>query len=151
EGIAPRLLAQAGADPDRLRTALEEELARRPRVTGPGVNPGEVRVTKRLARLLDTAAEGAGRAKDEDGYVEHLLIALLAEGPATASGRLLQADGVTRDGFLQALTTIRGNQRVTSAMPESAYEALAKYRRDLVAEAAGGKLYPVIGRDAEIT
>ena len=150
EGIAPRLLAQAGADPDRLRTALEAELARRPRVTGPGVNPGEIRVTQRLARLLDTAEQEAGRLKDEYVSVEHLLMALLAEGPATAAGRLLQADGVTRDGFLQALTTIRGNQRVTSAMPESAYEALAKYGRDLVAEAASGKLDPVIGRDAEI-
>jgi ATP-dependent Clp protease ATP-binding subunit ClpB len=150
EGIAPRLLAQAGADPDRLRTALEAELARHPRVTGPGVNPGEVRVTQRLSRLLDTAEQEAGRLKDEYVSVEHLLMALLAEGPATAAGRLLQADGVTRDAFLQALTTIRGNQRVTSAMPESAYEALAKYGRDLVAEAAGGKLDPVIGRDAEI-
>ncbi len=150
EGIAPRLLAQAGADPDRLRTALEAELARRPRVTGPGVNPGEVRVTQRLARLLDTAEQEAGRLKDEYVSVEHLLMALLAEGPATAAGRLLQQQGVTRDGFLQALTTIRGNQRVTSAMPESAYEALAKYGRDLVAEAASGKLDPVIGRDAEI-
>ncbi len=150
EGIAPRLLAQAGADPDRLRTALEAELARRPRVTGPGVNPGEIRVTQRLSRLLDTAEQEAGRLKDEYVSVEHLLMALLAEGPATAAGRLLQVDGVTRDGFLRALTTIRGNQRVTSAMPESAYEALAKYGRDLVAEAAGGKLDPVIGRDAEI-
>ena len=150
EGIAPRLLAQAGADPDRLRTALETELARRPRVTGPGVNPGEIRVTQRLTRLLDTAEQEAGRLKDEYVSVEHLLMALLAEGPATAAGRLLQADGVTRDAFLQALTTIRGNQRVTSAMPESAYEALAKYGRDLVAEAASGKLDPVIGRDAEI-
>ena len=150
EGIAPRLLAQAGADPDRLRTALEAELARRPRVTGPGVNPGEIHVTQRLTRLLDTAEQEAGRLKDEYVSVEHLLMALLAEGPATAAGRLLQQEGVTRDGFLQALTTIRGNQRVTSAMPESAYEALAKYGRDLVAEAASGKLDPVIGRDAEI-
>src|ERR1700727_105834 len=77
-------------------------------------------------------------------------MALLAEGPATAAGRLLQQEGVTRDRFLQALTTIRGNQRVTSAMPESAYEALAKYGRDLVAEGRAGKLDPVIGRDAEI-
>ena len=114
------------------------------------MNPGEIRVTQRLARLLDTAEQEAGRLKDEYVSVEHLLMALLAEGPATAAGRLLQAEGVTRDGFLQALTTIRGNQRVTSAMPESAYEALAKYGRDLVAEAASGKLDPVIGRDAEI-
>jgi len=150
EGIAPRLLAQAGADPDRLRTALEAELGRRPRVTGPGVNPGEIRVTQRLARLLEAAEQEAGRLKDEYVSVEHVLMALLAEGPATAAGRLLQQEGVTRDGFLQALTTIRGNQRVSSAMPESAYEALAKYGRDLVAEAATGKLDPVIGRDAEI-
>jgi ATP-dependent Clp protease ATP-binding subunit ClpB len=150
EGIAPQLLAQAGADPDRLRTALEAELARRPRVTGPGVNPGEIRVTQRLARLLDTAEQEARRLKDQYVSVEHLLLALLAEGPPAAAGRLLQQEGVTRDGFLQALTAIRGNQRVTSAMPESAYEALAKYGRDLVAEAASGKLDPVIGRDAEI-
>ncbi|MDX6340055.1 MAG: ATP-dependent Clp protease ATP-binding subunit ClpB, partial [Trebonia sp.] len=150
EGIAPRLLAQAGADPDRLRTALESELARRPRVTGPGVNPGEIRVTQRLARLLDVAEQEAGRLKDDYVSVEHLLMALLAEGPGTAAGRLLQQEGVTRDGFLQALTTIRGNQRVTSGMPESAYEALAKYGRDLVADAARGALDPVIGRDAEI-
>ncbi|HZZ53279.1 MAG TPA: Clp protease N-terminal domain-containing protein, partial [Trebonia sp.] len=150
EGIAPRLLSQAGADPDRLRSALEAELARRPRVTGPGVNPGEVRVTQRLARLLDTAEQEAGRLKDDYVSVEHLLMALLAEGPATPAGRLLQQEGVSRDGFLQALTTIRGNQRVTSAMPESAYEALAKYGQDLVAAAAGGTLDPVIGRDAEI-
>jgi ATP-dependent Clp protease ATP-binding subunit ClpB len=136
EGIVPRLLSQAGADPDRLRKALEAELARRPKVSGPGVNPGQISITQRLARLLDT--------------VEHLIIAMLAEGSATAAGRLLTQEGLTRDGFLQALTKIRGNQRVTSAMPEVAYEALTKYGRDLVAEAASGKLDPVIGRDAEI-
>jgi ATP-dependent Clp protease ATP-binding subunit ClpB len=150
EGIAPRLLAQAGADPDRLRKALEAELARRPRVSGPGVNPGQVNITQRLALLLDTAEQEARRLKDEYVSVEHLILALLAEGPTTSAGRLLQQEGVTRDGFLQALTKIRGNQRVTSAMPEVAYEALAKYGRDLVAEAASGKLDPVIGRDAEI-
>ena len=150
EGIAPRLLSQAGADPDRLRTALEAELSRRPRVSGPGVSPGQVRVTQRLSRLLDAAQQEANRLKDEYVSVEHLLLALLAEGPTTAAGRLLQADGLTRDGFLEALTKIRGNQRVTSATPEGAYEALAKYGRDLVDDAASGRLDPVIGRDAEI-
>ena len=150
EGIAPRLLSQAGADPDRLRTALEAELARRPRVSGPGVSPGQVHVTQRLSRLLDAAQQEANRLKDEYVSVEHLLLALLAEGPTTAVGRLLQADGLTRDGFLEALTKIRGNQRVTSTTPEGAYEALAKYGRDLVDDAASGRLDPVIGRDAEI-
>jgi ATP-dependent Clp protease ATP-binding subunit ClpB len=150
EGIAPRLLSQAGADPDRLRQALEAELARRPRVSGPGASPGQIMVTQRLSRLLDAAEQEAGRLKDEYVSVEHLLLALLAEGPATPAGRLLQQEGVTRDRFLEALTKIRGNQRVTSAMPEVAYEALAKYGTDLVAAAASGRLDPVIGRDAEI-
>src|SRR5712671_985721 len=150
EGIVPRLLLQAGADPDRLRKALEAELERRPRVSGPGVAPGEVSVTQRLSRLLARAQEEADRLKDEYVSVEHLVIALLEEGPATAAGRLLRSEGVTKDTFLQALAQIRGHQRVTSAMPEAAYEALAKYGRDLVADAASGRLVPVIGRDAEI-
>jgi ATP-dependent Clp protease ATP-binding subunit ClpB len=150
DGIVPRLLAQAGADPDRLRTALEAELAKRPRVSGPGVAPGQIQVTQRLARLLDGAKQEADRLKDEYVSVEHLVMALLEEGSQTGAGRLLNAEGLTRDGFLQALTRIRGNQRVTSAMPEVAYEALAKYGRDLVADAAAGRLDPVIGRDNEI-
>jgi ATP-dependent Clp protease ATP-binding subunit ClpB len=135
EGIAPRLLSQTGADPGRLRKELEAELSRRPRVTGPGVQPGQVTITQRLARLLDTAQQSADRLKDEYVSVEHLLLALISEGPTTAAGRLLHDEGVTRDRFLEALTKIRGNQRVTSAMPESAYEALIKYGTDLVAEA----------------
>jgi ATP-dependent Clp protease ATP-binding subunit ClpB len=150
EGIVPRLLSQAGGDPDRLRGALEAELSRRPRVSGPGANPGQVNVTQRLARLLDSAEQEAGRLKDEYVSVEHLVLAMLAEGPSTVAGRLLREQGLTRESFLEALTRIRGNQRVTSAMPEVAYEALAKYGTDLVADAASGRLDPVIGRDAEI-
>ena len=121
EGIAPRLLGQAGADPDRLRAAVEAELGRRPRVTGPGASPGQVNITQRLGRLLDAAEQEANRLKDEYVSVEHLLLAMLAEGQAGAAGRLLQQQGLTRDGFLQALTKIRGNQRVTSATPEGSY------------------------------
>jgi ATP-dependent Clp protease ATP-binding subunit ClpB len=150
EGLVPRLLADAGADPDRLRADLEADLGRRPRVTGPGAAPGEVYLTRRLSRLLDAAQREADRLKDEYVSVEHLVAALLEEGPGSAAGRLLHAQGLTRDRFLQALTRLRGHQRVTSAMPEVTYEALEKYGRDLVAEAAAGRLDPVIGRDAEI-
>ena len=149
-GIVPPLVSQAGADPDKLRAALESELSRRPRVTGPGANPGQVNVTQRLARLLDSAEQEAGRLKDEYVSVEHLVLAMLGEGRDTVAGRLLLEQGLTRESFLEALTRIRGNQRVTSAMPEVAYEALAKYGTDLVADAASGRLDPVIGRDAEI-
>ncbi|MDQ1668226.1 MAG: ATP-dependent Clp protease ATP-binding subunit ClpB [Actinomycetota bacterium] len=150
DGLVPRLLAQAGADPEQLTQDLEAALSRRPSVTTPSAATGDVRVTRRLATLLETAEREAKRLKDEYVSVEHLMLALVDEGPETASGRLLREHGVTRDKFLQALTAIRGNQRVTSAMPEVAYEALEKYGRDLVADAASGKLDPVIGRDAEV-
>ncbi|TDU91195.1 ATP-dependent Clp protease ATP-binding subunit ClpB [Kribbella voronezhensis] len=150
DGLAPRLLAQAGADPDGLRDRLEQELSRRPKVSGPGAEPGQVLVTQRLSRLLDAADREAKRLKDEYVSIEHLVIALLDEGRQSTSGRLLAEQGLTRDGFLSALTTVRGNQRVTSAMPEASYEALDKYGRDLVKDAAEGRLDPVIGRDNEI-
>ena len=150
DGLIPRLLQQAGREPGELRAEVREELSRRPSVTGPGAAPGQVFVTQRLARLLDAAEREAKRLKDEYVSVEHLLLALAEEGSSTAAGRLLKEHGITRDSFLSALTQIRGNQRVTSANPEVAYEALEKYGRDLVAEARDGKLDPVIGRDAEI-
>ncbi|MDX3072515.1 ATP-dependent chaperone ClpB [Streptomyces sp. MI02-7b] len=150
DGLVPRLFEQSGAQVGALRKELSEELARRPKVTGPGATPGQVYITQRLAGLLDTAEQEARRLKDEYVSVEHLVLALADEGSRTASGRLLKENGVTKDGFLTALTRIRGNQRVTSATPEASYEALEKYGRDLVAEARGGRMDPVIGRDAEI-
>ena len=81
--------------------------------------------------------------------VEHVLLAMVGPG-GTAAGRLLSEHGVTRERFLEVLTEVRGSQRVTSAMPETAYEALEKYGRDLVIEARAGRMDPVIGRDAEI-
>jgi ATP-dependent Clp protease ATP-binding subunit ClpB len=150
EGLVPRLLDAAGADVDALRADLDRELARRPKVSGPGASPGQVMITQRLAKLLDAAEREAKRLKDDYVSVEHLLLVLAEEGSATAAGRILASHGITRESFLSALTKVRGNQRVTSATPEGAYEALEKYGRDLVAEARDGKLDPVIGRDAEI-
>jgi ATP-dependent Clp protease ATP-binding subunit ClpB len=150
DGLVPRLLTAAGTDPDRLCAQVEAELGRRPRVSGPGTAPGQVFVTQRLSRLLDAAQREARRLKDEYVSVEHLVIALIDDGTETAAGRLLRAEGLTRDRFLQALTAVRGNQRVTSALPEAAYEALSKYGRDLVSDARASKVDPVIGRDSEI-
>ncbi|HEX5906800.1 MAG TPA: Clp protease N-terminal domain-containing protein, partial [Propionibacteriaceae bacterium] len=150
DGLVGPLLARAGADPDRLREDVEAELQRRPRVSGPGAAPGQVFVTQRLSRLIEAATREARRLKDEYVSVEHLVAALIDEGSSSASGRLLQQHGLSRNGFLTALTEIRGHQRVTSATPEGTYEALSKYGRDLVAEAAAGRLEPVIGRDSEI-
>jgi ATP-dependent Clp protease ATP-binding subunit ClpB len=150
DGLAPRLLARAGVEPAPIVAELERELARRPRLSGPGVEPGKVFLTPRLARALEAAHAEAKRLKDEYVSVEHLLLAVVDESPAGPAAAALRGAGVARDRLLRALTAVRGGQRVTSAEPEAAYEALEKYGVDLVAQARAGKLDPVIGRDAEI-
>jgi ATP-dependent Clp protease ATP-binding subunit ClpB len=150
EGLVPRLLARMDVPVDALRTEIEREMARRPSVSGPGAEPGKIYLTQRLQQLFLRAEDEAKRLRDEYVSVEHLLLALIDEGPGSPAGRALARHGVTRDSFLAALTAVRGNQRVTSASPEGAYEALSKYGIELVSEARRNKLDPVIGRDAEI-
>jgi ATP-dependent Clp protease ATP-binding subunit ClpB len=153
EGLIPRLLARADVDTGALRAALEETLERRPRVSGPGSGAAQPGITRGLAQVLDDAEQEAQRLKDEYVSVEHVLLAIVGSGRAGAgstAGQLLREHGADRDRILEILTQVRGAQRVTSATPESAYEALEKYGRDLVTEARTGKLDPVIGRDAEI-
>ncbi len=150
DGVTVRLLTGLGVDIEQLRDRVERDLRRRPSVTGPGAQPGQVTVTRRLGAALDAAEREAGRLKDEYISVEHLLMALVDEGSSTDAGRALHDLGVTRERLLNQLTELRGAQRVTSANPEAAYEALTKYGRDLVADARAGRLDPVIGRDEEI-
>ncbi|MEV4509245.1 ATP-dependent chaperone ClpB [Dactylosporangium sp. NPDC049525] len=150
DGVTVRLLTGLGVDIEQLRERVERDLRRRPSVTGPGAQPGQVTVTRRLAADLDAAEREAGRLKDEYISVEHLLLALVDEGSSTDAGRALHDLGVTRERLLNQLIELRGAQRVTSANPEAAYEALTKYGRDLVADARAGRLDPVIGRDEEI-
>ena len=149
-GLLPRLLERMGVAPDDLRSALTADLEARPSVSGPGAEAGKILITQALQKVLVAAGDEAKRLKDEYVSVEHLGLALIDEGDATAIGRLLSRTASTRDRFLEALTAVRGNQRVTSANPEEAYEALDKYGVDLVAQARANKLDPVIGRDAEI-
>jgi ATP-dependent Clp protease ATP-binding subunit ClpB len=148
-GLIPRLLEASGVDLPVLLGDVTRAIERKPRATGPGATPGQVFLSKTLAATLDRAEREADRLKDSYVSVEHLLLAL-ADDPGSATARLLQSDGVTRESFLSALTAVRGNQHVTSATPEQTYEALEKYGRDLVADARAGRLDPVIGRDTEI-
>jgi ATP-dependent Clp protease ATP-binding subunit ClpB len=150
DGLVPRLLERAQVDVTALRGALERHLERLPRVSGPGAAPGQLFVSRALSELLDAAEREAQRLKDEYVSVEHVLLAMIDTGSSTPVGRLLKEQGMTRERLLEVLTEVRGSQRVTSANPETAYEALEKYGRDLVAEARLGRLDPVIGRDAEI-
>jgi ATP-dependent Clp protease ATP-binding subunit ClpB len=150
DGLVPRLLARADVDTGTLRAAAESALERRPRVTGPGASGGQPGITRALGQLLDAAEQEAQRLKDEYVSVEHLIVAMLGAGPDSDAANLLRQHGADRNRILEVLTQVRGAQRVTSATPESSYEALEKYGRDLVDEARSGKLDPVIGRDAEI-
>lgn len=150
EGLLPRLLGKIDAPLARIGEKLAAELQRRPRVSGAGVEAGRVYVTSRLNQVLVQAEDEAKRLKDEYVSVEHLVLALLSDKITSNASRLLKEEGITRDRFLKALTDVRGNQRVTSANPEETYEALERYGRELVTEAARGKLDPVIGRDSEI-
>jgi len=150
EGLVPRLFAKMDVPLTSFSADLIKELERRPRVSGPGAEPGKILVTQRLSRVMVKAKEEAARLKDEYVSVEHLLFAMIEEGKSQASGRILSEFNVSKERLLQALTSIRGNQRVTSDNPETAYEALEKYGIDLVAQAQQGKLDPVIGRDDEI-
>ncbi len=150
EGLLPRLLRKMEIPADAVRGRLEHELARRPEVSGPGAAPGNIYVTQTLNRVLVAAEDEAKRLKDEYVSVEHLVLAILSAASDTPAARVLTDAGVTRDAFLEALSDVRGTQRVQSATPEDTYEALERYGRDLVKEARTGRLDPVIGRDAEI-
>ena len=150
QGLVPRLLDKLGRPADVVTAELERQLQQRPAVSGGGTEPGKILITPQLEQVLVDAEKQAKRLKDEYVSVEHLVLAVLAQGAATAAGRILKELGVTADTFLAALTEVRGNQRVQSANPEATYEALDRYGRDLVGEARSGNVDPVIGRDAEI-
>ena len=150
DGLPRRMLSRMQVPCDALKSEIENALARLPKVSGPGVERGKIYATPRFQKLFLAAEEEARRLRDEYVSVEHLLLALIGEGDQTPAGRILKQYDITRDNFLSVLMQVRGNQRVTSAHPEVAYEALEKYGVDLVAEARKGKLDPVIGRDSEI-
>ncbi|QDU72926.1 ATP-dependent chaperone ClpB [Mucisphaera calidilacus] len=147
EGLIPRLLRRVDAAPEALAADLDAELKKLPSVSGGGAQ--QVGGSQRLARTLADAQDEARTMGDDYLSVEHLVLAMLrdAESPAT---RLLNKHNIDRDVFAAILQQVRGNQKVSSDNPESTYEALEKYGRDLVAEARAGRMDPVIGRDDEI-
>ncbi len=147
-GLAPSILLRANVPLETLHERLEQEIEKLPKVSGVSARPDQLYVTARLNKLFATAEEQAKRLKDEYVSVEHLLLA--ASDDNGFSGKLLKEFGLSRDQLMKALVEVRGNQRVTSQNPETTYEALQKYGRDLTEAAAQGKVDPVIGRDEEI-
>ncbi|MDD4550052.1 MAG: ATP-dependent chaperone ClpB [Syntrophomonadaceae bacterium] len=150
DSLIKSLLERRGFDAEDIIVDLDNHLNRLPRVTGAGIEPGKVYITRRLNQLLALAEQEADRLKDAYISVEHLVLAIFDEGPSSTAGKILQKYGITREGFLKVLSEVRGNQRVNSPNPEATYEALERYGRDLVALARSGKLDPVIGRESEI-
>jgi ATP-dependent Clp protease ATP-binding subunit ClpB len=147
-GIAPDILAAAGADPKTIARKVDEAIGRLPRLSGAGAESAQVTLSPELARIMSVAENEAKALQDDYTSVEHVLLAMAqASGDV---GRLLRDAGLTKDKLLQALREVRGNQRVTTKDPEGTYKSLERYGRDLTLEAEKGKLDPVIGRDEEI-
>ena len=144
-GIVPSVLRRMSLDPARVAAEARTLLKSIPQAYG-----ADVRLSPRMKLIVDSAQAEATRLQDEFVSTEHLFVALAAEAGRSPAAQLLQRLGVTKDALYKALTEVRGNQRVTSQNPESTYEALSRYGRDLTDLARSGKLDPVIGRDEEV-
>ncbi len=149
EGLTSQLVAGIGPDPASLKAAVKAEIERMPRVSGSGREPGKVYVSQGMDKALTAADKAADQMKDEYLSVEHLLLGLI-EVPDSSLKRLFQTYRITKENVLSALSSVRGNQRVTSDNPEGTYDALKKYGTDLVERARKNQMDPVIGRDDEI-
>ncbi len=148
-GLISQLLKKMKVDVNRMVSACDREIARIPKVSGPGREADKVYVSQAVDAALIEAEQQARNMKDEFVSVEHIMLALI-EKPNGAVKAIFNEFGVTRDAFLAVLQKVRGNTRVTSENPEDTYDALTKYGQDLTAMARAQKLDPVIGRDTEI-
>ena len=146
DGLIPKLLKNMNIDIQSVIADVQSELDKLPKVSGGSDN---MYGSRRFNKIFIDAEANAEQFKDEYVSVEHIYLALLSE-KNTPSSKIFAKYGITKNAFLDALSKVRGNQRVTSQNPEDNYEALEKYGRDLVEMARDGKLDPVIGRDAEI-
>jgi ATP-dependent Clp protease ATP-binding subunit ClpB len=148
DGIAVRILNKSAINVEALRSRVRKEVDRIPKVSGTATS--QVYITARLNLVFKIAESEAERLKDDYVSVEHLLIALVDDQDRGPNYQIFKEFGITREKIYQALTEVRGSQRVTAQNPEATYEALEKYAADLTKEAQKGKLDPVIGRDEEI-
>ena len=145
-GVVPSVLRRLGVEPAAVGGALRTYLAKQPKAHG-GAEPP---LSPRLRVVFDAAHAEAKTMQDEYVSTEHLLLGLVNEPGKSTAGDQLKAKGISREKVLEALTSVRGSQRVTDQNPEGKYEALEKYGRDLTELARKGKLDPVIGRDEEV-
>lgn len=144
ESLILKLIEKMEINKDSFLSQVQQLLEKKPKVSG-----GQVYISNDLNKVLISAEDELKAMGDEYVSVEHLFLALIKH-PSKTIKELFRGYGITRERFLQALSTVRGNQRVTSDNPEATYDTLEKYGYDLVERAKNGKLDPVIGRDGEI-
>ena len=147
-GLISQLMTKMGIDASAMQQQVQQSVERLPRISG-GRDASRMYVTGDLQKTLNQAEQNAEQMKDDFVSVEHLFLALI-DTAAGAVRDLFRSYGMDRNKFLQALSTVRGNQRVTTDSPEDTYDALKKYGTDLVERARQKKMDPVIGRDDEI-
>ena len=148
DGLIPQLLTKMNVDPGTFEAAAAEKVSQLPHVTGSGRDPDKVYISNELDQALTAAEKQAQQMKDEYISVEHVFMGML-QRPGRVAGELFKQFGITPEKFMQVLSAVRGNQRVTTDNPESTYDALKKYGQDLVEAARANKLDPVIGRDSQ--
>ncbi|MCL4545978.1 MAG: type VI secretion system ATPase TssH, partial [Chloroflexi bacterium] len=146
DGVVPAVLSSLGVGTSDLAQRLETNLHSLPRAS----STAQAYVAPELARVLDNAEREAQQLKDDFISTEHLLLALVRDDERSRASLLLRTLGVTREKVLSALRQVRGGQRVQTQNPETTYQALQRYGRDLTVLAREGKLDPVIGRDEEV-
>ena len=149
DGLIPQMLQTLGVDANAFAQAALQKVEALPRVTGSGRDPEKIYISSDLDRALNAAEQQAKQMKDEYISVEHVFLGVL-QRPGKDANEIFKMFGITAEKFMQQLSAVRGNQRVTSDNPEDTYNALKKYGQDLVEMARANKLDPVIGRDSEI-
>ena len=149
DGLIPQMLQTLGVDANAFAQAALQKVEALPRVTGSGRDPEKIYISSDLDRALNAAEQQAKQMKDEYISAEHVFLGIL-QRPGKAANEIFKMFGITNEKFMQQLSAVRGNQRVTSDNPEDTYNALKKYGQDLVEMARANKLDPVIGRDSEI-
>lgn len=149
DGLGGKVLGALDVKPAPVIEELNRYLNSQPKASTLSMKKDEIMVSSKLIAMLEDAGKEAERLKDQYISIEHLML-VLCDPAKSQAGTILKQNGVTRDRILQTLSTIRGNQNITSQDPEQTYQALARYGKDLTAAAAAGKLDPVIGRDEEI-
>ena len=149
DGAVPQLLGELNVDVVAMQSRLDEELRASPKVAVYGGGVGQIFYTPRIRTVLELAQGEANRLKDEFISTEHIFLSIMSERN-TASARILQEFGVTRERVITGIEDLRGGKKVTDRQAESRYRTLEKYSRDLTKLGREGKLDPVIGRDDEI-